>query len=249
MTPERPLRVVSLVPSATETLRALGVDAGRVHAVLRAAGPADRRRAPRTRTSTEIVALGARPRRRERRGEPARGRRARSPPPGSRCTRCRPRAVADVGPAVAALAAAVDARTPSPFGEGEWDAWLERHDGPRRGTVATLVWRRPWMTMRGDTYGASVLARLGWASVAVPGPDRYPRGHVGRPRRARTRPGAAAERALPVLGPPRRRGDGGVTGSEIALVDGRDLFWWGARTPDALDRLGALPALSGRSPR
>jgi hypothetical protein len=34
-----------------------------------------------------------------------------------------------------------------------------------------------------------------------------------------------------------------VTGVPIALVDGRDLFWWGIRTPDAAARLrGALAA-------
>ncbi len=29
----------------------------------------------------------------------------------------------------------------------------------------------------------------------------------------------------------------------VVLVDGQDLFWWGARTPDALTRLAA--ALAG----
>jgi hypothetical protein len=30
----------------------------------------------------------------------------------------------------------------------------------------------------------------------------------------------------------------GVAGATPVLVDGRDLFWWGARTPDAVLRLG-----------
>jgi hypothetical protein len=28
-----------------------------------------------------------------------------------------------------------------------------------------------------------------------------------------------------------------VRGADVRLVDGRDLFWWGIRTPDALARL------------
>ena len=28
-----------------------------------------------------------------------------------------------------------------------------------------------------------------------------------------------------------------VPDAEVVLVDGRDLFWWGTRTPDALTRL------------
>jgi hypothetical protein len=28
-----------------------------------------------------------------------------------------------------------------------------------------------------------------------------------------------------------------VRGADVRLVDGRDLFWWGIRTPDAVPRL------------
>jgi ABC-type hemin transport system substrate-binding protein len=30
-----------------------------------------------------------------------------------------------------------------------------------------------------------------------------------------------------------------VPGARVAVVDGRDLFWWGIRTPDAIERLQA----------
>ena len=33
---------------------------------------------------------------------------------------------------------------------------------------------------------------------------------------------------------------GAVPGARVVLVDGRDLFWWGIRTPAALARLGAV---------
>jgi hypothetical protein len=31
-----------------------------------------------------------------------------------------------------------------------------------------------------------------------------------------------------------------VPGARVVLVDGRDLFWWGTRTPAALARLAAV---------
>ena len=37
---------------------------------------------------------------------------------------------------------------------------------------------------------------------------------------------------------------GAIPGTEVAIVDGQDLFWWGIRTPGAVDRLAA--ALSRR---
>jgi hypothetical protein len=29
----------------------------------------------------------------------------------------------------------------------------------------------------------------------------------------------------------------GVPGADVAIVDGQDLFWWGIRTPGAVERL------------
>src|SRR5689334_11497496 len=53
-----------------------------------------------------------------------------------------PRAVDDVAPAVRALARAVGAvATEDPLPDAR----------PRRGTAVTFVWRRPWMTERADT--------------------------------------------------------------------------------------------------
>ena len=68
------LRVVSLVPSVTETLRAARRRPGGVHAVLRATRPARRRRDEEPGRRGDRRAR-ARPRGRERRGEPHRGRR------------------------------------------------------------------------------------------------------------------------------------------------------------------------------
>src|SRR5205085_8689543 len=88
-----------------------------------------------------------------------------------------PRSVADVGPAVAALAGAVGAEVPEPFAPAAWAAWLgerrRRRPGvPRRTFV--LVWRRPWMTLAGDTYGSSLLQLLGCFNVFTGRGTRYP---------------------------------------------------------------------------
>ena len=51
-------------------------------------------------------------------------------------------------------------------------------------------------------------------------------------------PYAFADRHVPELQAALTRGDGNPV--PVLFVDGRDLFWWGARTPGALNRLSAL---------
>ena len=95
------------------------------------------------------------------------------------------------------------------------------------------IWRRPWMALGAPAYGSSLLAALGIGEitahrgrypevtleeVAVLGPDvviapdePYPFGERHR---------AELEQVAPVV-----------------FVDGKDLLWWGARTRGALERL------------
>ena len=134
------------------------------------------------------------------------------------------RSVADVAPALAELAAAVGVSPPS----------LPADDAPAVVPATTAfvpIWRRPWMTIHGDTYGSSLLAAVGVANAFADHADRYPvvddlgsvRGDVVL---APSEPFPFAERhraELEVVAP-------------VAFVDGRDLFWWGVRTAAALDR-------------
>jgi ABC-type Fe3+-hydroxamate transport system substrate-binding protein len=151
-----------------------------------------------------------------------------------------PRSVAEVGPAVAGLAEAVGAGVPEPFGPPAWSAWLEerrrrRTGEPRRTFVP--VWRRPWMTLSGDTYGSSLLALLGCSNVYTGQEVRYPTVELAD----------AAGRApdlvlLPTEPYPfKERHVGEIAGTmpdaEVVIVDGQDLFWWGIRTPGAVERL------------
>lgn len=138
------------------------------------------------------------------------------------------RSVADVGPAMAGLAAAVGADPPPPLDLPPV--------GPPRMRAFVPIWRRPWMTLNGDTYGSSVLAALGVANVFADHTDRYPTIELGD---------AAARQPDVVLAPSEpypfkeRHVAELAEVAPVILVDGQDLFWWGGRTAGALARLGA----------
>lgn len=52
--------------------------------------------------------------------------------------------------------------------------WRAAYDGPRRRAVVP-IWRRPWMALGRDTFAGDVLARLGVDNVLAGHADRYPR--------------------------------------------------------------------------
>jgi ABC-type Fe3+-hydroxamate transport system substrate-binding protein len=151
-----------------------------------------------------------------------------------------PRSVAGVGPAVVALGDAVGADVPAMFSTPDWDRWLvEQRAGatsPRRRS-AVLVWRRPWMVTNADTYGSSLLELLGVVNVFADERERYPEVALEE---------IAARYADVVLLPDEpypfkarhvEEVEAAVGDAAVHLVDGRDLFWWGVRTPAALSRL------------
>lgn len=93
------------------------------------------------------------------------------------------------------------------------------------------IWRRPYMSLSRDTYGSSVLAHLGVANALDAAVERYPEIELAEveadvvlapsePYPFTERFRAELERVAPVV-----------------FVDGRDLFWWGVRTPHAVRRL------------
>jgi len=98
------------------------------------------------------------------------------------------------------------------------------------------IWRRPWMTV-GACYGSAVLAHIGVESVFADQTDRYPTVSLeqlvprsvdvvlapSEPYPFQERHRAELERVAPVV-----------------FVDGKDLFWWGVRTPHALRRLASV---------
>lgn len=153
-----------------------------------------------------------------------------------------PRHVGEVGYVVGHLAERLGVPVPEPLGEPGWSRFVVGSRAPHRGYVVVLIWRRPWMTMRADTYGASLLGLLGWRNAVWPSKrseDRYPKatleqveGFAPELVLLPDEPYPFAERHVAEVA-------AGVPSARVRLVDGKDLFWWGARTPGAIERLGA----------
>lgn len=101
------------------------------------------------------------------------------------------------------------------------------------------IWRKPWMTFNGSTYGASLLASIGVQVSHVAAIESYPTIEVGDLAGLGvdvvllpTEPYSFADRHVPEITE--------LTGvADVRIVDGRDLFWWGTRTADARRRLSS----------
>ncbi|HLY83735.1 MAG TPA: helical backbone metal receptor, partial [Acidimicrobiales bacterium] len=101
------------------------------------------------------------------------------------------------------------------------------------------IWRRPWMSVNGATYGSSLLAVAGIANVLATASERYPT--VTLSGVADLRPDVVLAPSEPYPFRERHRAELEQVGP-VTFVDGRDLFWWGVRTPSAAERLAALGA-------
>lgn len=155
---------------------------------------------------------------------------------GLRVHVCSPSTVDEVPPALADLAVAVGVE-PSPRLRGGPVPLVE----PLGLRAFVPIWRRPWMALAGGTYGSSVLAAIGIDNVVAtppadaPAADRYP--EVDLDDIALAAPDVVLAPSEPYAFKPAHL----EVLREVAPVveiDGQDLFWWGVRTPDAVDRLG-----------
>ncbi len=136
------------------------------------------------------------------------------------------RSLADVDAAMDELAAAVGVA---------WDHLETSDDPPARRRAFVPIWRRPWRALGVPTYGSSVLARLGVGNVYDrEGDGAYPA--VDLADAARRRPDVVLAPSEPYPFSERQRREL-ETVAPTVLVDGKDLFWWGARTPAAIARL------------
>lgn len=155
-----------------------------------------------------------------------------------------PRSVEDVGEAVVDLAERVGTSAPAEFVPDAWHAWLTTMLTPRWYEAFVAVWRRPWMSMAADTYGSSLLDLLGVGNVFAGAVERYPEVTLDEVAALApnlivlpSEPYPFAERHVAEI-------ERTVPGVPTVLVEGRDLFWWGSRTPAAAQRLrDALPGL------
>lgn len=150
--------------------------------------------------------------------------------------------VADVGPVLVALGDAVERDDAGRAAATALAAVLLPHDRapgidpPAIGRRAFVpIWRRPWMTIAADTFGSSMLAACGWASAFADATDRYPTVTLDEVRAHR--PDAVLLPSEPYPFGPRHVAELRDLATDIRLVDGQDLFWWGSRTADAITRL------------
>lgn len=221
-------RVVSLVPSITETLLSWGVEPVAVTRFCEVPGIATV--GGTKNPDVESIAL-LRPDvvlmdEEENRAEDAEALRAAGIEVHASCVR----SVAGAMQALRALASLLDLDTPT----------LAVHAGEEaRLRVWVPIWRRPWMTINADTYGSDLLATAGMENVFAAHDDRYPT--VTIEEVAAHRPDVVLAPSEPYRFSERHRAELEQAGP-VEFVDGRDLFWWGTRTPAALGRMLALAA-------
>ena len=99
------------------------------------------------------------------------------------------------------------------------------------------------MTINASTYGSSLLAAAGVANVYAGDPAPYPT--VTLEEAAGRRPDVVLAPSEPYPFSARQQQEL-ETVAPVVFVDGKDLFWWGARTPSALERLRALQLAPAR---
>jgi ABC-type Fe3+-hydroxamate transport system substrate-binding protein len=105
------------------------------------------------------------------------------------------------------------------------------------------VWKNPWIAFNGDTYAHDVLRMLGFNNIYASAGERYPRvtldealelrpDYVLLPNEPYEFDAKDVEELKPLLPPPLSR--------RVVLINGRDLHWYGARMVDGLKALSAL---------
>jgi len=151
---------------------------------------------------------------------------------GLHCHSVRIDDVADVAPALAGVAAAVGLDPAAvPLGA------LPAQQTPEvRRRVFVPIWRRPWMTLSAGTYGASLLRHLGFDPLFGGHGTRYP--EVTWDEVVAARPDLVLLPTEPYPFKTRHVEEWAAVAPAI-VVDGQDLFWWGTRTPAAIARLAA----------
>jgi ABC-type Fe3+-hydroxamate transport system substrate-binding protein len=251
--PARPERIVSLVPSVTETLFALGLGdrvvgvtdwcihpASELAGLPRVGGTKNPHIGAVAALAPDLVLANLE----ENREIDVRRLRERGIPTWVDYPRTVPEAVAQIE-WLADLGAAADRRDAilAPIRTAQERA--ARRRGPAR-TVFVAVWKDPWMSLSRDTYADDLLARAGLTNVFADAADRYPR--VDLAEVARRDP----EIVLLPDEPYRFTQDdvaalaGSLASSRAArsarirVVDGTLVFWHGPRIAPALEMLLAI---------
>ena len=138
------------------------------------------------------------------------------------------RSVADVDAQLGPLADRLSVR---------WDPVGDVEARPRGVSAFIPIWRRPWMALGVPTYGSSLLDALGVENVFAN--SAYPEVSLDDARAARPEVVLAPSEPYPFS--ERHRAELESV-APVRFLDGKDLFWWGVRTRDAIGRLEAAIA-------
>jgi len=233
----RPPRIVSLVPSATETLLALGAD------VVGCTKYCNQPQLPAfggTKNPDVDAIVTARPDlvvvdTEENRRDDAKALRG----AGLTLVVTAVRSLAGADDAVRRLAEAAGRPLPDTWGPSSVAPAAPRDatPAPPGHRAFVPIWRRPWMTVNRNTYGASLLDSIGVAVVTADAATEYPTVELDD---------IAGLHPSLVLVPsePYSFGDAhlhelatALPGARVLRVDGEDLFWWGIRSAAARRRL------------
>lgn len=111
------------------------------------------------------------------------------------------------------------------------EVWRPVYDGPRRRAVVP-IWRRPWMALGHDTFAGDLLARLGVDNVLAGAAERYPKVDLA----------ALPSYDVAVLPDEpycftRDDGPEAFPDVDVRLVSGRHLTWYGPSLVEARDVL------------
>lgn len=217
-------RVVSLVPSLTETVLAWGIEPVACTrfceqpTLPHVGGTKDPDLAAIVALAPDVVLMDAEENRREDHDELVVA--------GLDVHAVRIRSVADVDEQLAALAELLGA------------AWrqleLHEHAPPTRSAVVP-IWKRPWMFLGTPTYGSSLLEAAGVAN-SLAGRGSYPQVDLERAAQLGADLVVAPDEPYPFA--ERHRAQLEQVAPAV-FVDGRDLLWWGERTRSAIVRLRA----------
>ena len=152
-----------------------------------------------------------------------------------------PKTVAAARDVVVEIGDQIDAAHPAAAIAADIDAALDEalSTAPRERIVAlTLIWRRPWMAIGPDTYADDLLWQCGFANALAGYDDRYPKLEAGLLLGADvvllpSEPYAFTDDDVPAV-------TALVPGTPARLVDGEALTWHGPRTAQGLRTFSVL---------
>jgi ABC-type Fe3+-hydroxamate transport system substrate-binding protein len=117
---------------------------------------------------------------------------------------------------------------------------LGRTTNPKR--VAYFIWRKPWMSVGGDTFINNMIERMGWENV-LSDRQRYPEISLEELKDKQVDTVLLSSEPYPFKDAHVAEIKGVLPSAEVLLVDGEMFSWYGSRMKDAV---GYLKELAGK---